>query len=408
MTSVSVYPIPYIKPQYFDGNGLPLSNGRIFTYHAGSTQAAITWATSAGDSSAENTNPIALDGSGRPPDGIYLDDVTSYRFDWFDENGNLIDTQDDIIAPFATQSGAVLTTTDQSISGVKAFNTVVGFGAGDTTEYSASDLQIVVGSTSETNVGVQLVASGPSSTAAIYFGTTEVGADSQKGYVKYDYTSDSISFGGAGSDTLILGATTADFTAPAITAGGIAVVLATDTIAIEHGGTGEVTANDALNAILPDQSASVDKFLSTDGTNTSWQTLVGGPRFLAAGQPYNFFSGTTQPSWTTFDATVAGVPLGASAVIIYAYATVNHPNSTGNPKFVCQRVDITKGNTFGTPWTDTYNVLYNYTDIAFGTTIVGSSCSQGTFPLRSDGTFDYITAGNWESGLALYIVGYYN
>lgn len=408
MTTTSVYPIPFEKPQYFDGNGAPASNGRIFTYHAGSTQAAITWATSAGDSSAENTNPIALDGSGRPPEGIYLDETTSYRFDCFDENGNLLWTRDDIVSPFASSSGAVLTTTDQDVSGVKAFHDTIGFGQGETSEYSTSSLQLVVGSVGETDVGISMVAAGPASTSGVYFGTTEVGADSQLGYIQYDYSTPLIKLGAEGVDVLSLSTTVAAFESPIITANGTSVVLATDTIAIEHGGTGEVTANDALNAILPDQSTSVDKFLSTDGTNTSWQTLVGGPRFLAAGQPYNFFSGTSQPSWTTQDATVAGVPLGASAVIIYAYATVNHPNSTGNPKFVCQRVDITKGNTFGTPWTDTYNVLYNYTDIAFGTTIVGSSCSQGTFPLRSDGTFDYITAGNWESGLALYIVGYFN
>ena len=42
------------------------------------------------------------------------------------------------------------------------------------------------------------------------------------------------------------------------------------TLAIANGGTGQSTANDALNALLPDQSASPNKCLMTDGTNTSW------------------------------------------------------------------------------------------------------------------------------------------
>jgi len=47
-----------------------------------------------------------------------------------------------------------------------------------------------------------------------------------------------------------------------------------DPIAIDYGGTGETTANAALNALLPDQALNNGKFLSTDGTNTSWVSDV--------------------------------------------------------------------------------------------------------------------------------------
>lgn len=43
-------------------------------------------------------------------------------------------------------------------------------------------------------------------------------------------------------------------------------------LSIARGGTGQSTANDALNALLPTQATHSGKVLTTDGTNTSWQT----------------------------------------------------------------------------------------------------------------------------------------
>ncbi len=42
------------------------------------------------------------------------------------------------------------------------------------------------------------------------------------------------------------------------------------TLAITRGGTGQNTANAALNALLPSQTSNSDKYLGTDGSNTSW------------------------------------------------------------------------------------------------------------------------------------------
>ena len=62
-----------------------------------------------------------------------------------------------------------------------------------------------------------------------------------------------------------------------ITGGSVAVnpgnVTITDlggTLSIAKGGTGQTTANAALNALLPSQSSNNGKYLKTDGTNTSW------------------------------------------------------------------------------------------------------------------------------------------
>jgi hypothetical protein len=46
----------------------------------------------------------------------------------------------------------------------------------------------------------------------------------------------------------------------------------TGTLPIGNGGTGQTTANAALNALLPSQTSQSGKYLQTNGTNTSWIT----------------------------------------------------------------------------------------------------------------------------------------
>jgi len=50
----------------------------------------------------------------------------------------------------------------------------------------------------------------------------------------------------------------------------------TGTVAIANGGTGQTTANTAFNALAPSQAANTGKYLTTDGTNTSWATVSSG------------------------------------------------------------------------------------------------------------------------------------
>jgi hypothetical protein len=47
----------------------------------------------------------------------------------------------------------------------------------------------------------------------------------------------------------------------------------TGTLPVANGGTGQTTSNAALNALLPSQTSNNNKFLQTDGTNTSWATV---------------------------------------------------------------------------------------------------------------------------------------
>ena len=61
---------------------------------------------------------------------------------------------------------------------------------------------------------------------------------------------------------------------PLVNDAGNAVEIATgDTIPIANGGTGQTTANAALNALLPSQTGNAGEFLTTDGTDASWGAI---------------------------------------------------------------------------------------------------------------------------------------
>jgi hypothetical protein len=84
----------------------------------------------------------------------------------------------------------------------------------------------------------------------------------------------------------------------------------TGTVAIANGGTGQTTANTAFNALAPSQTSNSGKYLTTDGTNSSWATVVSGasisndtttstnlyPLFAAAtsGVPTTIYTGNTK------------------------------------------------------------------------------------------------------------------
>lgn len=51
---------------------------------------------------------------------------------------------------------------------------------------------------------------------------------------------------------------------------------------LANGGTGQTTANAGLNALLPSQTSNSGKYLTSDGTNTSWGAVTGGPSFTAS------------------------------------------------------------------------------------------------------------------------------
>ena len=88
----------------------------------------------------------------------------------------------------------------------------------------------------------------------------------------------------------------------------------TGTVAIANGGTGQTTANSALNALLPSQTANTGKILSTDGTNTSWVAAGGSGTVTSVAQTFTggiiSVSGSPITTAGTLALTVAGTSGG--------------------------------------------------------------------------------------------------
>jgi hypothetical protein len=75
------------------------------------------------------------------------------------------------------------------------------------------------------------------------------------------------------------------------------------TLPIANGGTGQTTANTAFNALAPSQTSNSGKYLTTDGTNTSWATVNAGASLSndtsTATSVYPLFAAATSGTPTT-------------------------------------------------------------------------------------------------------------
>jgi hypothetical protein len=86
---------------------------------------------------------------------------------------------------------------------------------------------------------------------------------------------------------------------------------------VANGGTGQTSANAALNGLLPSQSGQNGKVLSTDGTNTTW-TAVGGTGTVTS-------VALSAPAFLT----VSGSPVTASGTLALSYSGTALPVANG-------------------------------------------------------------------------------
>jgi len=75
---------PWFYQQFDSGTGVPIANGCVWTYMAGTSTPLATYTDSTG--SFQNSDPIILDGGGFPPSGIWLT-ANAYRFVVYSSGG---------------------------------------------------------------------------------------------------------------------------------------------------------------------------------------------------------------------------------------------------------------------------------------------------------------------------------
>ena len=209
------------------------------------------------------------------------------------------------------------------------------------------------------------------------------------------------------------------------------------TVPIANGGTGQTTANAAINALLPSQSSQSGKVLSTDGTNTSWIAAggVGTVTSVTGTAPVSVATGTTTPvismaaatgsvngyltstDWTTFN---SKAPATSGTSILYGNGSGGFSNVTvgSGLSFSTGTLSATGGsmvypgagipNSTGSAWGTSYTTSGSGTVVALAT---GASL---TTPIQvSYETWTGISAPTYTEGRVWYdtnshALAYYN
>lgn len=108
--------LPWIELRFLDGNGQPLTAGKIYTYEAGTNTPLSLFA----DATllTAYANPLQLDAEGRAPGNVYLA-ATGYKFvvtDADDVTQYTADDVQDVGQVFASTFGLVLSTGGKDVA----------------------------------------------------------------------------------------------------------------------------------------------------------------------------------------------------------------------------------------------------------------------------------------------------
>jgi hypothetical protein len=99
-------------------------------------------------------------------------------------------------------------------------------------------------------------------------------------------------------------------------AGAFTTLTASTAIGIASGGTGQATANAAFNALAPSQTGNSGKYLTTDGTDTSWASNPLGTVTSVAASVPSFLS-------------IAGSPITTSGTLAFSLSGTALPTTSG-------------------------------------------------------------------------------
>ena len=287
--------------------------GKVLTTNGTS----LSWASVAGGLSYQgtwnaSTNTPTL-ASGVGVNGYYyitatagstnLDGITDWQIgDWLMFNGTVwqkID-QSNLVTSVNGQTGAVSLTTTNVAEGTNQYFTDArarsAISAGTGISYNSSTGVVTNSAPDQT---VALTQGGTTTITGTYPNFTISSADQFSGTVT--------SVGGTGTVNGISLSGTVTSSGNLTLGGALSGVDLTTqvsgTLPIVNGGTGQTTANTAFNALAPSQTSNSGKYLTTDGTDSSWAAIVSGASLsndtTTASNLYPLFAAATSGTPTT-------------------------------------------------------------------------------------------------------------
>lgn len=163
----------------------------------------------------------------------------------------------------------------------------------------------------------------------------------------------------------------------------------TGTLPIANGGTGQTTANAAFNALAPSQASASGKYLTSDGTNTSWATVNALPTQTGNSGKVLGTDGTNA-SWTD---SILGARVSG-----YNRNTLVGPNNA-QAMAAAARDNVVLGyiafqSSTGTSTAGSYNVVIGSTAAVYLNGTTGNQASYNTIL--------GVNAGNGVSGSSTY------
>lgn len=176
----------------------------------------------------------------------------------------------------------------------------------------------------------------------------------------------------------------------------------TGTLPIANGGTGQTTANTAFNALVPSQTSNSGKFLTTNGTNTSWATVGGGGAYTEGSWTPRIAVGGSSTGITYVSRTGTYTKIGNLVILVGQLWIDTFPSFSSSDQVTIEDLPFAGS---GSIWGDgdvvfttndaifTSNLGIIYGNVTFGTTIrifygsytplERSNCIAGVFAFRA-------------------------
>jgi hypothetical protein len=279
-----------------------------------------------------------------------------------------------------------------TIVGTASQITVVGGNGSSTPTISIADNAIIYGTGSIT------IPNGTTGQRTGSFGAVRYNTSlgTFEGFIATGWQQFALSGGVTSFQTSLSGLTPSSSTTGVVTLAG--------TLGISSGGTGQVTANLAFNALAPSQTGNSGRYLTTDGVDTSWAVNPLGTVTSVAAVASTGISVTGSPITTSGTLTITNTAPDQTVVLT---AGTGISTSGTYPNFTITNTSPSLGGDVVGPSSATDNAIVRF-DTTTGKLIQNSTAtlsdvgllSTATITTTNDGTFNGITVGKGASSVS--------